>query len=975
MPFFTQFRSCCFILLVVLILLFTGCRISEQVAEEQTPPAISEVTITTEQSEITLEGIEKPSPVDSLLASMTLDEKIGQLFVVPAYGTFSSESDLSLLRLKRVVEEFHVGGLIFFRGDIYNQVLLTNRLQQVARYPLWITQDMEFGAAMRVNGTTRFTPAMGIAATGNPENAFLKGYITGLEATALGVHQIFAPVMDVNNNPDNPVINVRSFSADPHLVGVYGNEFIRGAEAAGVLSTAKHFPGHGDTDTDSHLALPVITHDYARIDSVELAPFRMAVSNGLRSIMTAHIAFPNISRNPGLPGTLDESILQTLLVDSLGFDGLVVSDGLEMLGISRYYSPGDAVILALNAGVDVMLISPDEITAITELKHAVESGRISEERIDRSVRKILEKKVEFGLFEDRFTDPEALPALINRPEHQAVADRIARESVTLLRNRGEHLPIRQKDYPNILLVAVSDGNRHSSADLLAREFRRYHSGVRFHSIDDRTSQEEIGDLMRDAERADLIVIGSFIMVRSHHPIQMPSKQLDILRRLTGSEKPSILLAFGNPYVVRDLPDLDAHLLAWSSSGDQVRQTIPSLFGASAITGRFPGVVPGMYDIGSGLTLPQTAVRFDIPAASSMSIDSLLHVDRIMHEAIADSVFPGGVVAVMKKGALVWQQAYGYHDYSKTRPVRVNDVYDLASITKIMATTSAVMILSERSQLTLDDPVAWYIEEFDTDEKREITIRHFLLHTSGLPAYRIYVDQLRTRAEIVDAIRNEPLINKPGEVYVYSDLGMILLGEIVEIVSGRRLDQFITEELYIPLGMNSTRFNPEGVSRALAARIPPTEIDTVYNRGTVHRQVHDERAWYLEGIAGHAGLFSSVQDMSRFAFMILNGGLFSGQQILSPETISYFTGPRSTVNHRGLGFDRKSEGFSTAGQRTGPNTFGHLGFTGTSIWMDPDEQIAILLLTNRTWPNRSYGRRISEIRASIADAVMNSIEKE
>lgn len=973
MTIFTMHRNV--LLISLTLVLIAGCRSAEELLPEEPIPDVSEVIIESEEYEVVLEGTETVSFADSLLATMTLDEKIGQLFVIPAYGSFANDADLSRLRLQRLVEEYYVGGLIFFRGDIYDQVMLKNRLQQVAKYPLWITQDMEFGAAMRVSGTTRFTPAMGIAATGNPENAWLKGYITGREARALGVHQIFAPVLDVNNNPENPVINVRSFSADPAMVAEFGTAFIKGAEAAGVISTAKHFPGHGDTDTDSHLALPVISHDFARLDSVELAPFRVAVSEGVRSVMSAHISFPNISRNPGLPGTLDESILQALLVDSLGFDGLVVSDGLEMLGITRYYSPGDAVILALNAGVDMMLISPDEITAINELKRAVESGRVSQERIDHSVRKILDLKIEFGLFEERFTDPELLSSKINQPEHQAIADRIGRESVTLLRNRGDMLPLRRADYPSILLVAVSDGNRHSSAEVLAREFRRYHSGIRFHSIDDRTSREEIENLMRDARRSDLIVIGSFIMVRSHHPIQMPEKQLRILQNLTELQKPGMLLAFGNPYVVRDLPEMDVHLLAWSSSNDQVRQTIPSLFGASEIAGRFPGSIPGMYEIGSGIRIPQTTLRFDRPEASSLRTDSLFRIDRIMHEAIADSIFPGGIVAVMKNGALVWQEAYGYHDYSKTRAVRHTDVYDLASISKIMATTSAVMLLKDRGELDLDDPVARFIPEFDTDEKRGITIRHFLLHTSGLPAYRIYVDQLRTRAEILNAIRNEPLINKPGEVFVYSDLGMILLGEIVEIVSGRRLDQFITEEMFNPMSMNSTRFNPEQVSRALASRIPPTEIDTVFNRGTVHRRVHDERAWFLDGVAGHAGLFSSVQDISKYAFMMLNGGVYAGQQMLRPETISYFTGARSPVNHRGLGFDRKSEGFSTAGQLTGPHTFGHLGFTGTSLWIDPDHDIAIILLTNRTWPDRSYGRRISEIRAAVADAVMKSIRVE
>lgn len=912
--------------------------------------------------------------IDSILSSLTLDEKIGQLFVVRAFGEFQNEKELNAVRLERLVTKYHVGGILFFRGDVYNQAILSNRLQSLAKLPLWITQDMEFGAAMRVSGTTRFTPAMGIAATTKPENAYLKGLITAREAKALGVNQIFAPVLDVNNNPDNPVINVRSYSSDPDIVSEYATQFMMGAESVGVMATGKHFPGHGDTNVDSHLALPTIPHDFARLDSLELVPFRHVINSGLRSIMSGHISFPNISRNIGLPGTLDDSIIQDILIDSLGFGGLIVSDGLEMRGITDHYSPGEAVIMSLLAGVDMMLVSPDEITAINELKKAVESGRIHEERIDYSVRKILALKNEFDLFNVRLTDVDVLHSLINKPEYQVIADRIGRESVTLLKNEKNIIPVREMIYPEILLVAISDGSGHPSATQLAREVRRYHSNVRFHSIDDRTSTEEYEQLINAAERADLIVIGSFIMVRSHFPIQIPERQLQALNNLLAIDKPNVLMAFGNPYIVRDLPDSDVHLLAWSPSADQVRQSVPALFGASSIQGRFPGFIPGMYELGDGISVDKSVVRFDRPESEGLIIDSLMNIDTIMHTAINDSVFPGGVVGIMKNGSLIWQESYGYHDYDKTRQVRNNDIFDLASITKIMSTTTAIMLMVDSNLITLDDPVAKYIEEFDTDDKREITIRHFLLHTSGLPAYKIYVDLIRTRTELLHAVRNEPLENKPGEKYVYSDLGFILLGEIVEIVTGKRIDQFIRDELFHPMGMHSTWFNPESAPRNIIGRIPPTEIDTVYDRGIVHARVHDERAYYMDGIAGHAGLFSSVQDIAKYAYMILNNGYYGGHQYLTPDVIRYFTGLRSPINHRGLGFDRKNEGISTAGQFTGDQTFGHLGFTGTSLWMDPDQDIAIILLTNRTYPNRSYGRQISQIRAQISDAVINSIQK-
>ncbi|WP_369431599.1 glycoside hydrolase family 3 N-terminal domain-containing protein [Rhodohalobacter sulfatireducens] len=909
--------------------------------------------------------------VESLLDEMTLDEKIGQLFMVRAYGEFSNDRDLDYLRLKELITDYHVGGIIFFQGDVYGQAVRNNELQKIAKYPLWIAQDMEFGAAMRIDGTTRITPAMGIAATGNSYNAYLKGKITAHEAKAIGVHQIYAPVLDVNNNPNNPVINVRSYSADPGMVAEYGEEFMKGVQSEGLISTGKHFPGHGDTETDSHLALPTITHDYARLDSVELAPFRQSINEGMQSIMSAHISFPNISENERLPGTLDPSILNKILIDSLSFNGLIVTDGLEMQGIAAHYSPGQAVIKALQAGADQMLVSTDEKAAINEIKKAVESGELSEERIDFSVRKILQLKADKGIFSNRLVNIESLNYKINTPQFQNTANRIVRESVTVLKDE-DILPIRQIDYPNILVVGISDGEEHSSARTLRREISRYHENVQYHSLDYRTSNEEIQELMEDAQQADLIILGSFIRVRSYHSLQMPEEYNRILEQLSGFDKPEILLSFGNPYIVENFSDADVHLMAWSAASDQVRGTIPAIFGASDIQGKFPGEVPGMYEIGDGIEMPQSTVRYDDPIAANMSIDSLLQVDKIMQSAINDSVFPGGVVGVMRNGALVWQQAYGYHDYSKTKAVQTNGIYDMASITKIMATTTSMMKLVDEGKVSLDDPISKYIPEFNEGLKKEITIRHFLLHTSGLPAFRIYVDELRTRNELVEAVRNEPLINDPGEEYVYSDLGFILLAEIIEEVTGKRIDEYVHDEFYEPMGMTSTTFNPEEIGSVLTNRIPPTEIDTVYNRGLVHKKVHDERAYFMDGVSGHAGLFSSVHDMAKYFFMLLNDGNYGGHQYLSPEIIDLFTSHQSPINQRGLGFDRKSEGFSTAGTLTSENSFGHTGFTGTSFWVDPDENIAIIVLTNRTYPNRSYGSRISRIRAEIADAVMKSI---
>jgi beta-glucosidase-like glycosyl hydrolase/CubicO group peptidase (beta-lactamase class C family) len=912
--------------------------------------------------------------VDSLVANASLKEKIGQLFFVPVEGRFLSQDDHTFKEISDLITEDHIGGIIFMRGDIYGQAVLTNKLQALSTVPLWITQDMEFGAAMRISGTTRFTPAMGVAATGNKQNAYLMGKITAKEAAALGVHQIFAPVLDVNNNPDNPVINVRSFSGDPQVVAEYGVAFMQGVQSENIVSTAKHFPGHGDTDTDSHLSLPVLDHDYTRLDSVELIPFRAAIDNGIRSVMSAHISFPKISTDPEMPGTLDASILGDILMDSLNFRGIVVTDGLEMSGITKKFSPGRAVVRALNAGADVMLISPDIHTAIAEVLDAVAKGEITEQRINESYRKILEWKQQAGLIgkinQVNITD---LDKMINTQEHEAIASKIARESVTIVKNNNDLLPLNPNRHKKILLVSVADDESGETGSAFARSLRNYHPNIDFEVFDGRSDQGDAQQILDKARSADLVMIASYIGLRFAQEIQLSGKQSTFLRRLTALGKPSVLVMFGNPYLVAELAATDAHVMGWASTNLQMSAVAPALFGASAVNGRLPIEIPGMYAVGDGISYPQTNLRYGEPEEVGLQSQKLFALDHILRDAVLDSVFPGAVAAVVKDGVMVYRHAEGYHDYEKLKKVRTDDVYDLASITKVISTTTAIMKLIDEGSLSLDDFVSNYISEFDTDEKRSITIRHLLLHESGLPAFRVYVDELQKRNEIISAIKNESLINPVGEKYVYSDLGMILLAEIVGIVTGRRIDGYVRSEFYAPMGMYGTYFNPKNVSRWYVNRIPPTEEDNVYRMKRIQAEVNDERAWYLDGIAGHAGLFSTVDDLAKFGTMLLNNGIYNDERYLSEEVIQLFTSQQSELSGRGLGFDRRSaSGFTSAGQLSSSDTFGHLGFTGTSFWIDRKKNMIVILLSNRTYPSRTYGKKISTIRAEVADAAFSAL---
>ncbi len=910
---------------------------------------------------------------ENLLSEMTLREKIAQLIIIRANGSYYADDHDEFRHLARMVEEYQVGGIIFFRGDVYNQAVLNNNLQQRSRIPLWISQDMEFGAAMRVGGTTRITPAMGVAATGNPHWAFEKGRITAMEARAIGVHQIYAPVVDVNNNPDNPVINVRSFSEDPETVSMFAESFIKGVQSQGLISTAKHFPGHGDTDTDSHTALPTITRSYENLSEVELIPFKRVIDAGVESVMSAHISFPNIASDPATPATLDGRLLNGILRDSLGFNGLIVTDGLEMQGIAAHYAPGEAAVLALNAGSDLLLLSPDELTAIFQIEEAVQRGEITEERIDESVMRLLTHKINHGLMRRADVNINRISRLVNTRQNQMIADQIARESITVVRNNRDILPIRPDRYPNITVIAIANSQSGTVGSGFRTALNQYHPSISFHLYDDRTSREELDQAVASARSADLVIIGSFLPLTTGQPITFKRAQRQFVDRLTALNKPTAVVSFSSPYVISEVPDADVHALAWTSLGSHSEAAAAALFGATEVNGRLPITIPGLYERGEGIHLPKTILRRDYPETAGLSAERLYEVNRIMNRAVQDSVFPGGVVAVVKDGVLAYQEAFGYHDYNKRRPVRTNDIYDLASLTKPVATTTAIQMLVDEGIIGLDDKVSQYFDEFSRDNKEAITIRMLLNHTSGLPAFRTYVDRHRTKATILNAILNEPLINQPGETIVYSDLGFILLAEIAERVSGQSFDQFLNRRVYYPMGMSDTVFNPQRRGRWTVNRIPPTEVDEQYRNTRIRAEVHDERAFYMGGIAGHAGLFSTASDMAKFTQMLIQQGEYNGRRFINEETLQYFTERREEQMGRALGYDLKSlEGFTTAGNLSSDDTFGHLGFTGTSFWIDPERKLSVVILTNRTYPKRGTATGINRVRSAVMDAVIESV---
>ncbi len=911
---------------------------------------------------------------EAQLETLTLEQKVSHLFSSYAYGRFKSTDDPTYRRLVDLVERFEVGGLIFFQGDPLSQAMLANDLQGRARLPLLVSQDMEWGAGMRLERTTTFPRTMALGATRDASLAYAAGYVTAREARALGAHQIFAPVADVNNNPQNPVINVRSFSEQPGLVAELTTAFVRGAQDGGVLATAKHFPGHGDTAVDSHLDLPVLPFDRARLDTLELVPFRAAVEAGVMSVMSAHLALPALDTEANVPASLSPRVTQAILRDEWNFGGLIVTDALRMQGVTKHFGIGEAAVRALEAGADMLLLSDDEYAASRAILRAVETGRLTEKRIDESVRRILQAKEWIGLHENRFVDLNATRRHVATRSHQALSEAIARRSLTLLRNEDDVLPLLDSNQ-RIVAVTLHDSSTPSSGRFFVDQLRQYGDGLSIsaYHLDRRTTPELYQTVLQRAAAYDVILVPTYLGVRSGSgQIGLPEKQRAFLDDLIVTGKPVVLIAFGNPYMALGLRHQPAAYLAAYGAADASQKAVAqALLGQSHIDGKLPVTIPSLYPYDAGLHLDQATQRRGYPEDAGMSGDSLAAIDSLLHAAIKAEAFPGAALAIGRAGTLVKLDGYGYFTYESEQAVTPQSQFDMASLTKVIATTTAAMQLYEQGRLDLDARVSQYLQPFGTNGKTAITIRQLLTHTSGMPPYiPFHKKGVTTREAVLDSIFAVGLDSEPGAKSRYSDFSMITLALVIEKITGQDFAAYTREHIFEPLGMHDTGFRPAGKTDT---SVVPTEVDDYFRNRLIQGEVHDETAWILGGIAGHAGLFSTAADLAKFAFMLTNGGRAGGKQFLKEETIRLFTTPVDPDNHtRALGWDTKSEnGYSSAGQYFGPKSFGHTGFTGTSFWVDPDQQLFVILLTNRVYPTRN-NRGLVPVRPAVADIAYKAI---
>src|SRR3984893_3447971 len=754
--------------------------------------------------------------VEATLRKMTDDEKIGQLLFTTYHGSFTSTDTDAYRKMMHDVDDLHVGGFInvtqmsplgIIKSQAYPTAVLTNQLQVRSKLPLLIGADFERGAAMRLDEGTSFPTAMALAAGGDPADAYTMGKTTALEARAVGIQWIYAPDADVNNNPGNPIINTRSFGEDPARVAEYVTAFVRGVEENGGLATAKHFPGHGDTASDSHIDLPVIHADRERLDRLELVPFRAAISAGVGSVMTGHLSVPSLEPDPNTPATLSSHILTDLLRNELHFQGLVVTDAMDMGGITERYAPGEAAVRAVLAGADALLMPPVPDAAFEGLKGAVRSGRISIERLDASVRRILEAKARLGLEKNRLVDVNAINQKLGSVAWQAQAQEISDRGVTLLRDKPNLLPLDGTKPSRALLMAFYADPEPYPGEDLERELKSRFDSVTALRADTRFINADTLKLP-SPDSYDVALLALFVRVSDRKGnVDVPAEQAALAERLYPSGKPVITLGFGSPYLIERFPQAHAWLAAFGISDVAQISIARALFGQIPVRGHLPVTIPGVdLKAGFGMELPANSMTVQPMDVRGEAL--LQPAYSVLEAAVKDQAFPGATLSVGYKGK-VTIHAFGNLSYDANAPaVDIRTMYDIASLTKVLVTTTLVAKLVEGDfpvPLDLDAKVERYLPEWaaspasqDLEWRHRVTVRHLLTHTSGLPPFKEYWRTSKSKQETLTRIFAEPLDYEPGTKEVYSDLGIILMGEIIERLTGHPLDDLAKSYIFDPL---------------------------------------------------------------------------------------------------------------------------------------------------------------------------------
>lgn len=943
---------------------------------------------------------------DSVFNALTPDERIAQLIMVAGYSNRTPAYEDSLVNL---IDLYKLGGVVFFQGGPVRQARLANRLQACSRVPLLMAMDAEWGLAMRLDSTVRFPyqMTMGAIPAGNEALIYEMGADLARQCRRLGVHVNFAPSVDVNNNPDNPVINFRSFGEDRDNVATKALAYLKGMESERLLTSIKHFPGHGDTGTDSHFELPVITKSRAQLDSLELYPFRKLIEAGASGVMVAHLSIPSLDTTQNRPSTLSPAVVTSLLRDELKFKGLIFSDAMNMKGVTKYYPSGIADRKGLEAGMDVLEFTENVPGAIAEIKKAVAEGTLSQASLDDRCRKILLAKAWVGL--DRYR-PVSLTNLIgdlNRPASDLINRQLTERSLTVLKNeaiptgkpasnrqrvdtKAGLLPLRSLETWRIASVSVE-----ATATTAFQQMLGNYTQVDHFTVSSRSDSAAVAQVIDTLKNYNLVLVGLHLNnIRPGAKYGIQPKTVGLVRALVQTGKAAVTV-FGNPYVLDKIPALDsarALLLAHQLTPFTEELSAQAIFGAIGTVGKLPVSVNARYRVGDGLpTLALGRLKYTIP--EEIGLDSRVlaqRVDSVVNVGLTARAFPGAVVQMAVSGKVIYRKAYGKHTYEGPEPTRPDDLFDLASVTKVSTSTPALMRLVDEGKFDLDKTMGDYLPGYKKSNKATVGWRDVLTHQAQLKAWIPFWREAvnpdgsykpntfsKTRSnkfpiEITDSlflykkypktifagIRDSPLNVK--KEYVYSDLSFYLYPRIVKRLTGQEFEDYLKNTFYRPLGATTLTYRPRRFHPL--SRIVPTEYDSLFRHTLIHGRVHDEGAAMLDGLSGHAGLFGSANDLMKLMQLYEQGGSYGGQQFISAKTLTEFTRYQfpEAGNRRGLGFEKPSYKFTgNAPKSASAASFGHSGFTGTFVWMDPTYDLTYVFLSNRVYPTRN-NNKITEL---------------
>jgi beta-glucosidase-like glycosyl hydrolase/CubicO group peptidase (beta-lactamase class C family) len=941
--------------------------------------------------------------VNARLDEMTLQEKIGQLVMIEVYP---DQSELHRGNIEKLLRQYKPGGILMMRGTPAKTARWIREFQKNSVIPLLVAMDAESGPAFRLDSILPFPNAQATGAIRNDSLLYRMGRAVGRQLRELGISMNFAPVADINTNPANPIINFRAFGEEKMNVARKSLAYAQGMQFEKVAAVAKHFPGHGDTRSDSHLTLPVIRHSMERLDSVELMPFRYLAEHGISGIMTGHVGVPSIDPS-GRPASLSELAINQLLRQKIGYQGLIITDAMNMKGVTL--PSGQAEVQALKAGNDMVEFVTSLSGTISAIEHAVKTGSLTIQEIDQKCRRILAMKRWLDLHNYKPNEPSDITARLNSPENELVARELTEASLTVLRNRDNLLPLMRLDTLRIATVSINGGNLTPFQNMVSR----YGDADHFQLSGDASSQE-ISSLVQRLKSYNLVIAGVHGLRsfpgRSYGVSSAQSEAIKLLAQNTRL----VTLFFGNAYALRFFNGIElsaALILAYQDNVMSQELSVQMLFGAIDATGRIPVTPDGRFRAGTGIDVKKNGrLKFTIPEEAGISSVLLIRkIDSIAIAGLKEKAYPGAQVLIARNGRIILQKSYGHLTYDRDEPVTPDKVYDWASVTKVSGPLPALMKLTGEGKFNLNRTISYYWPDLKGSNKENILIRDILTHQARLrpiiplwqskfardPGLRnevfknqpfrdtdirvssnLYMDKSYVKA-FYDEIRESTLL--PRKSYTYTCVGFHLWPVIIEGIVKQPYEEYLKASIYRPLGATSITYN--AWKHYPQSRIAPTEADDYFRMETLRGFVHDEGAAILGGISGNAGLFGTAGDLAKLFQMYLWDGYYGGEQIIPEGTVKEFTKIQfpGNNNRRGLGFDKpdinnhlKKQGDAYPAASVSPNSFGHSGYTGTFVWADPDSGILFILLTNRVHPTRN-NNKLSHmgIRGDMLQAIYDS----